>query len=88
MLFHTTTEATARAQTCSPGSHTVSTLAAGGRRPLAEPAAPPDRHESEQTPGDGEGQGSPEHCSPRGRNESDTTEPLNNKAEWPPFHIV
>ena len=35
-------------------------------------------HESEQTMGDGEGQGSLEYCSPWGRKESDTTEPLNN----------
>ena len=31
-------------------------------------------HESEQTPGDGEGQGSLEYCSPWGRKESDMTE--------------
>ena len=31
-------------------------------------------HESEQTLGDSEGQGSLECCSPRGRKESDTTE--------------
>jgi len=37
------------------------------------------RHESEQTPGDGEGQGSLECCSPWGRKKSDTTERLNNK---------
>ena len=36
-------------------------------------------HESEQTPGDGEGQGSLVCCSPWGRKESDTTEPLNKK---------
>ena len=30
-------------------------------------------HESEQTPGDGEGQGSPVCCSPWGCKESDTT---------------
>ena len=35
-------------------------------------------HEFEQTPGDGEGQGSLEYCSPWGRKESDTTERLNN----------
>ena len=35
-------------------------------------------HEFEQAPGDGEGQGSPECCSPRGHKESDTTERLNN----------
>ena len=35
-------------------------------------------HEFEQTPGDGERQGSLECCSPRGRNESDTTDQLNN----------
>ena len=37
-----------------------------------------DRHESEQTPGDGEGQGSLACCSPRGHKESDMTERLNN----------
>ena len=31
-------------------------------------------HESEQTPGDSEGQASPVCCSPRGGKESDTTE--------------
>ena len=37
-------------------------------------------HESEQAPGDGEGQGSLACCSPWGRKESDTTEwPHNNK---------
>ena len=38
-------------------------------------------HESEQTPGDSEGQGSLACCSPWGRKESDTTEQLddNNK---------
>ena len=93
MLFYPTTKATARAQMCSPGSHTMSTLAAGGQRsfcasPLEEPAAPPNRRESEQTPGDGEGQGSPGRCSPQGHNQSDTTARLNNnKTEWPPFHI-
>ena len=35
-------------------------------------------HESEQTPGDGEGQGSLVCCSPWGRKGSDTTERLNN----------
>ena len=35
-------------------------------------------HESEQTWGDGEGQGSLACCSPWGHNESDTTERLNN----------
>ena len=34
-------------------------------------------HEFEQTPGDGEGQGSLVCCSPRGGKESDMTEPLN-----------
>ena len=34
--------------------------------------------EFEQAPGDAEGQGGPECCSPRGRKESDTTEWLNN----------
>ena len=33
-------------------------------------------HESEQTPGDSEGQGSLVCCHPRGRTESDTTERL------------
>ena len=36
-----------------------------------------DGHESEQAPGDSEGQGSLVCCSPRGRKESDTTERLN-----------
>ena len=35
-------------------------------------------HESEQTLGDGEGQGSLACCSPRGHKESDMTERLNN----------
>ena len=35
-------------------------------------------HEFEQVPGDDEGQGSLECCSPWGRKESDTTEQLNN----------
>ena len=35
-------------------------------------------HESEQAPGDGEGQGSLACCSPWGHKESDTTEQLNN----------
>ena len=35
-------------------------------------------HEFEQTPGDSEGQGSLECCSPWGYKESDTTEQLNN----------
>ena len=35
-------------------------------------------HESEQTPGDGDGQGSPACCSPWGHKESDTTKQLNN----------
>ena len=34
-------------------------------------------HEFEQAPGAGDGQGSLECCSPRGRKESDTTEQLN-----------
>ena len=37
-----------------------------------------DGHESEQTPGDGEGQGSLVCCSPWGRKEWDMTEQLNN----------
>ena len=36
-------------------------------------------HEFEQTPGDGEGQGSLVCCSPLGHKESDTTEWLKNK---------
>ena len=35
-------------------------------------------HESEQTPGDGEGQGSLACCSPWGRKESDMIQQLNN----------
>ena len=35
------------------------------------------RHEFEQTPGDGEGQGSQACCSPWSHKESDTTERLN-----------
>ena len=34
-------------------------------------------HAFEQTPGDGEGQGSLACCSPRGHKESDMTEPVN-----------
>ena len=37
--------------------------------------------ESEQAPGDGEGQGGLVCCSPRGRKESDTAEQLNNKLD-------
>ena len=36
-----------------------------------------DGHAFEQAPGVGDGQGGPAYCSPRGRNESDTTEQLN-----------
>ena len=39
-------------------------------------------HEFEQTPGDGEGQGSLAFCSPWGRKESDTTEQLNNNFSY------
>ena len=40
-------------------------------------------HESEQTLGDGEGQGSLGRCSPWGCKKSDTTERLNNnKVRW------
>ena len=35
-------------------------------------------HEFEQTPGDGEGQGSLAYCSPLGHKKSDMTEQLNN----------
>ena len=38
-------------------------------------------HEFEQNPGNGEGQGSLECCSPWGRKESDTTYRVNNKPE-------
>ena len=38
-------------------------------------------HESEQAPGDGEGQKTLVCCSPWGCKESDTTEQLNNKIE-------
>ena len=36
-----------------------------------------DGHEFEQAPGDGDGQGSPACCSPRGCKQSDMTEQLN-----------
>ena len=36
------------------------------------------RHESEQIPGDSEGQGSLAYCSPWSQKESDTTQQLNN----------
>ena len=42
-------------------------------------------HEFEQTPGDGEGQGSLACCSQWGHTESDTTERLNNK---PPLYFT
>ena len=38
-------------------------------------------HKFEQTPGDGEGQGSLACCCPWGHKELDTTERLNNKVE-------
>ena len=40
-----------------------------------------DGHEFEQTPGDGEGQGSLGCCGPWCRKESDTTERLNNNSK-------
>ena len=40
-----------------------------------------DGHELKQAPEDGEGQGSLECCSPWGRKELDTTEPLNNNGD-------
>ena len=48
-------------------------------------------HESEQAPGDGEGQGGLECCHPLRRKELDTTEPLNNNckqgtSEFPPVN--
>ena len=42
-------------------------------------------HESEQAPGDGEGQGSLVCCGPRGHKELDTTEQMNrlmNTLDW------
>ena len=39
------------------------------------------RHEFEQTLGDGEGQGSLACCSPWGHKESDTTQQLNDKGQ-------
>ena len=39
-------------------------------------------HEFGQTPGDGQGQGSLECCSPWGRKELDVTEQLNNKQRF------
>ena len=45
-------------------------------------------HEFEQTPGDGEGQGSLESCSPRGHKESDTMWLNNNKCLPSPLHVV
>ena len=41
-----------------------------------------DGHESEQAPGDGEGQGSLTCCSPWGRKESDTTKQLTNNKNF------
>ena len=38
-------------------------------------------HESEQTPGDGEGQARQACCSPRGHKELEMTERLNNKGD-------
>ena len=43
-----------------------------------------DGHESEQAPGDGEGQGSLACCSPWGRKKSDTPERLNNSSTGAP----
>jgi len=40
-------------------------------------------HKFEQTPGDGEGQGSLVCCSPWGHKESDMTEPLSNNSLFP-----
>ena len=40
-----------------------------------------DGHQFEQTPGDGNGQGSLGHCSPWGLKESDTTERPNNNTK-------
>ena len=46
-----------------------------------------DGHESEQAPGDGEGQGSLACCSPWGRKKSDTTERLNDNNSVPGSEI-
>ena len=46
-----------------------------------------DGHESEQAPGDGEGQGSLACCSPWGRKMSDTTERLNDNNSVPGSEI-
>ena len=49
------------------------------------------RHESEQAPRDGEGQGGLACCSPRGRKESDTTAQLNHSNILPSlslYHIL
>ena len=49
------------------------------------------RHESEQAPGDGEGQGSLAGCSPQGRKGSDMTEQLNNNIHsgtWPRCYSI
>ena len=45
------------------------------------------RHESEQTPGDGEGQGSLACCSPWGHKESDTTDRLNKNKDPPGYRV-
>ena len=52
-------------------------------------ASPPDGHEFEHTPGDGEGQGSLVHCSAWGHKESDTTLGLNNKEKdkYAQYHL-
>ena len=49
------------------------------------------RHESEQAPRDGDGQGGLSCCSPRGRKESDTTVQLNHSNILPSlslYHIL
>ena len=48
----------------------------------------PDGHESEQAPGDGEGQGSLACCSPWGRKESDTTEQLKSTEQILSFFVL
>ena len=45
------------------------------------------RHEFEQTPGDGEGQGRLACCSPWGHKEADTTEQLNNNPHHGPITL-
>ena len=45
-------------------------------------------HEFEQTPGDGEGQGTLVCCSPWGHKELDTTQQLNNNNNIPTLEVM